>query len=109
MMKKVNKMKTVSLDDMIDKHVGKIGTAERDAFEYELSIDLIGHAIKQARKERNLTQEELGKLVGVQKAQISKIENSIKNARFETIMKIFKALGATVNFNVELDQKKLAY
>ena len=94
---------------MIDKHVGKIGTAERDAFEYELSIDLIGHAIKQARKERNLTQEELGKLVGVQKAQISKIENSIKNARFETIMKIFKALGATVNFNVELDQKKLAY
>jgi DNA-binding XRE family transcriptional regulator len=109
MMKKVNKMKTISLDDMIDKHVGKIGTAERDAFEYELSIDLIGHAIKQARKERNLTQEELGKLVGVQKAQISKIENSIKNARFETIMKIFKALGATVNFNVELDQKKLAY
>ena len=108
-MKKENKMKTVSLDDMIDKHVGKIGTPERDAFEYELSIDLIGHAIKLARKERNLTQEELGKLVGVQKAQISKIENSIKNARLDTIMKIFKALGATVNFNVELDPKNLAY
>ena len=107
-MKKENKMKTVSLDDMIDKHVGKIGTPDRDAFEYELSIDLIGHAIKQARKERNLTQEELGKLVGVQKAQISKIENSIKNARLDTIMKIFKALGATVNFNVELDRKNLA-
>lgn len=108
-MKKVNKMKTMSLDDMIDKHVGKIGTPKRDSFEYELSIDLIGYAIKQARKERNLTQEELGKLVGVQKGQISKIENSIKNARFETIMKVFKALGATVNFNVELDQNKLAY
>jgi HTH-type transcriptional regulator/antitoxin HipB len=108
-MKTINKMKTVSLDDMIDKHIGKIGTSDRDAFEYELSIDLIGHAIKQARKDRNLTQEELGKLVGVQKAQISKIENSIKNARLDTIMKIFKALGATVNFNVELDHKKLAY
>jgi DNA-binding XRE family transcriptional regulator len=108
-MKKGNKMKTVSLDDMIDKHIGKIGTPERDSFEYELSIDLIGHAIKQARKERNLTQEELGKLVGVQKAQISKIENSIKNARLDTIMKIFKALGATVSFNVELDNKNLAY
>jgi len=108
-MKKENKMKTVSLDDMIDKHVGKIGTPERDAFEYELSIDLIGQAIKQARKERNLTQEQLGKLVGVQKAQISKIENSVKNARLDTIMKIFKALGATVNFNVELDYKNLAY
>ena len=108
-MKKVNKMKTVSLDDMIDQHLGKIGTPKRDAFEYELSIDLIGHAIKQARKERNLTQEELGKLVGVQKAQISKIENSIKNARLDTIMKIFKALGATVNFNIELDDKDFAY
>lgn len=108
-MKKENKMKTVSLDKMIDKHVGKVGTAERDAFEYELNIDLIGRAIKQARKERNLTQEQLGKLVGVQKAQISKIENSIKNARLDTIMKIFKALGAKVNFNVEMNDKNLAY
>ncbi len=102
-------MKTVSLDDMLDKHVGKIGTPERDAFEYELSIDLIGEAIKRARKERNLTQEELGKLVGVQKAQISKIENSIKNARLDTIIKIFKALGATIKFNVELDYQQFAH
>jgi HTH-type transcriptional regulator / antitoxin HipB len=108
-MKNESKMKTVSLDEMIDKHIGKIGTPERDSFEYDLSIDLIGHAIKQARKERKMTQEELGKLVGVQKAQISKIENSIKNARLDTIMKIFKALGAKVNFNVELDPKNLAY
>jgi DNA-binding XRE family transcriptional regulator len=108
-MKKENKMTTVSLDAMIDKHVGKIGTPARDAFEYELSIDLIGEAIKRARKERNLTQEELGKLVGVQKAQISKIENSIKNARLDTIIKIFKALGATIKFNVELDYQQLAF
>jgi DNA-binding XRE family transcriptional regulator len=108
-MKKENNIKTVSLDDMLDKHVGKIGTPERDAFEYELSIDLIGEAIKRARKERNLTQEELGKLVGVQKAQISKIENSIKNARLDTIIKIFKALGATIKFNVELDYQQFAH
>lgn len=108
-MKKENKMTTVSLDEMIDRHVGKIGTPERDAFEYELSIDLIGEAIKRARKERKLTQEELGKLVGVQKAQISKIENSIKNARLDTIIKIFKALGATIKFNVELDYQQFAY
>lgn len=104
-----NKLKTVSLNTMIDKHIGKIGTQERDAFENELRIELLGHAIKQARQERNLTQEELGKLVGVQKAQISKIENSVKNARFETIMKVFEALGAKVNFNVELNNEKLAF
>lgn len=104
-----NKFKTVPLDTMIDKHIGKLGTAKREAFENELRIDLLGQAIKQARKERHLTQEQLGKLVGVQKAQISKIENSVKNARFETILKVFDALGAKVNFNVELNNEKLAY
>lgn len=59
-------------------------------------------AIKQARKDRNLTQEQLGLLVGVKKAQISKLENSLTDARFETIIKVFKALNAKVNFNVEL-------
>jgi HTH-type transcriptional regulator / antitoxin HipB len=103
------KLKTVSLDTMIDKHIGKRGTEKRDAFENELRIDLLGQAIKKARQERNLTQEQLGELVGVQKAQISKIENSAKNARFETILKVFDALGATVNFNVELKKKKFAF
>ena len=100
-----NKFKTVSLDAMIDKHIGKPGTERREAFENELRIDLLGQAIKQARQERNLTQEQLGVLVGVQKAQISKIENSVKNARFETILKVFDALGAKVIFNVELNNK----
>ncbi|MBV4359938.1 helix-turn-helix domain-containing protein [Pinibacter aurantiacus] len=104
-----NKFKTVSLDTMVDKHIGKRGTERREAFENELRIDLLGLAIKHARQERNLTQEQLGNLVGVQKAQISKIENSVKNARFETILKVFDALGAKVNFNVELNNKKLAY
>jgi DNA-binding XRE family transcriptional regulator len=104
-----DKFKTVSLDTMIDKHIGKIGTEKREAFENELRTDLLGHAIKKARQERNLTQQQLGELVGVQKAQISKIENSVKNARFETILKVFEALGAKVNFSVELSNGKMAF
>jgi HTH-type transcriptional regulator / antitoxin HipB len=95
-------MKTYSLEEITDKHIGKRGTAKRETFEQELRLDLLGEAIKQARKERNLTQEELGKLVGVQKSQISKLENSLTDARFDTIIKVFKALNAKVNFNVEL-------
>ena len=63
---------------------------------------MLGEAIRQERLERNLTQEELGRLVGVQKAHISKLENSLTDARFETIIKVFKALNAKINFNVEL-------
>jgi len=95
-------LKTYSLEEMLDKHIGKLGDPKREAFENELRIDLLGEAIKQARKDRNLTQEQLGLLVGVKKAQISKLENSLTDARFETIIKVFKALNAKVNFNVEL-------
>ena len=103
---KNNKLKLYSLDEITDEFIGKPGTSKRDAFEYELRLDVIGEAIKQARKERHLTQGELGRLVGVKKAQISKIENSLTDARFETIIKVFKALNAKINFNIELlDQK----
>lgn len=95
-------LKTYTLDEVTDKFIGKRGTAKREAFEYELKLDLLGEAIKRARKERNLTQEQLGELVGVKKAQISKLENSLTDARFETIIKVFKALNAKINFNVEL-------
>jgi len=100
-------MKTYSLEEMMDKHLGKPGTPKRDEFENELRLDLLGEAIRQARKERHLTQEELGKLVGVKKAQISKLENSLTDARFETIIKVFKALNARVHFNVELLNQKV--
>lgn len=102
-------MKTHSLDELTDKYIGKTGTPKRDEFENELRLDLLGQAIKQARQERNLTQEELGKLVGVKKAQISKIENSTTDARFTTILKVFNALGAKINFNVELNSQTIAY
>ena len=102
-------MKTYSLEELTDKYIGKKSTKKRDEFENELRLDLMGQAIKQARLERNLTQEQLGELVGVKKAQISKIENSTTDARFATILKVFKALDAKVNFNVELNKQILTY
>ena len=102
-------MKTYSLEELTDKYIGKKGVKKRDNFDNELRIEMLGQAIKQARQQRNLTQGELGELVGVKKAQISKIENSVTDARFTTILKVFDALGAKVNFNVEINKKKLAY
>lgn len=96
-------IKTQTLSEMKDKYIGKTGTQERDAYEYELRMDVLGRMIKSVRKERNLTQEELGKLVGVQKSQISKLESSANSATIETIIKVFKALKAEINFNVKLE------
>jgi DNA-binding XRE family transcriptional regulator len=96
-------MKTYSLSEMKDKHLGPIGTSERDEYEYELRMEVLGKMIKITRRERNLTQEELGKLVGVQKAQISKLESSTNSATIDTILKVFTAMKAEINFNVRLE------
>ena len=95
-------MKTYTLNQVQDKLIGKVGTARRDKFEYELQMDLIGKAIKQTRQERHMTQAELGKLIGVQKAQISRLESNASNATVDTLMRVFSALKAKVKLQVEL-------
>ena len=101
-------MKTRTLDEVTDKLIGKIGTPERDRFEYELQMDLIGQAIRQTRQERKLTQEELGKLIGVKKAQISRIESNASNVTIDTLMRVFNALQAKVKLQVELPHFKIS-
>ncbi len=87
---------------MIDMHIGVEGTGKRNAFEEELRLDILGQTIKKIREEKHMTQAQLGELVGVKKAQISKIENNLTDARFETILKVFRGLNAKINFNVEI-------
>ena len=98
-------MKSYSLAEMKDKYIGKVGSADRDEYEYELSMDVLGRMIKTARQERNLTQEQLGQLVGVQKSQISKLESSTNSATIDTILKVFSALKADIHFNVTLEKQ----
>jgi HTH-type transcriptional regulator / antitoxin HipB len=99
------KMKIYTLEDMKNKHIGERGTEKREQYEYELKMEIIGGLIRKTRLERQLTQEELGKLVGVQKAQISKLENNANSATIDTIVRVFKALKAEIHFNIRLDEK----
>ena len=100
-------MKTYTLDQVQDKLIGERGTPERDVFEYELQLEFIGKAIKQTRQQRNLTQEELGKLIGVQKAQISRLENNVSNVTMDTLLRVFVALKANVKFQIELSTSEI--
>ena len=95
-------MKTYTLDEVQDKLIGKVGTPARDTFEYNLQIVLIGQAIKQTRKHRQLTQEELGKLIGVQKAQISRLESNPGNVTIDTLLRVFNALQANIKLHKDL-------
>ena len=104
---KDKKLKTYTFDQIKDEMIGKRGTAKRDDYEFELNLELLGEMIRTTRLQRNLTQEQLGELVGVQKAQISKLEKKANNVTVETILKVFHALKAKVNFRIELQNKQI--
>ena len=95
-------MKTYTLDEVQDNLIGKVGTPARDKFEYDLQIEQIGQAIKQTRKHRQLTQAELGKLIGVQKAQISRLESNPGNVTIDTLLRVFNALQANIKLHIDL-------
>ncbi|MDR1004394.1 MAG: helix-turn-helix domain-containing protein [Prevotellaceae bacterium] len=97
----MEKEKWYTQEEIVDKYIGPVGTPKRDKYEEDLDMFLIGNAIKQLRKKQNLTQEDLGKLVGVQKAQISRIENG-KNLTFATVIRLLKAMG--VGARLEIDK-----
>ena len=92
----MTKIKYATLEELEDKYVGKIGTPRRAAYEESLREEIyayhIGEAIKQARLKQELTQEELGARMGVQRAQVSKIESG-RNLTLGTVARAFKALG----------------
>ncbi len=102
----IKEIKFHSFDKLKDKYIGEIGTEERDQYEFELKLDILSEMIKQTRKERNLTQEQLGKLIGVNKSEISKLESNSRNMTISTVIKIFHALKAKVNFKIELENKE---
>jgi len=52
---------------------------KRTIDEQELELEILGEMIRTVRLERNLTQAQLGRLIGVQRAQISKLENNTTN------------------------------
>ncbi len=91
-------MKLYTHEEMLDRVVGKKGTPRRDVMEAELQSYLIGEAIKQARRDKNLTQEQLGQLMGVQRAQVSRIENG-HNLTVSTIVRAFKAMNVPASFS----------
>lgn len=103
---KSNGLEIFTFDQIKEEFIGQIGTKRRTQYEQELQLEIMGAMIRKVRLERKLTQEELGKLIGVQRAQISKLENSTTNVTMETILKVFGALKAKVNFNVELMANK---
>ncbi len=104
------KMNMTSLDVLTDEVFGVEGTPKRDAMEKRLREDVnayfVGETIRKMRQAQNLTQEELGERVGVQKAQISRLEKGKSVITLPTMSRIFQALGvATATLDLGIGGK----
>ena len=95
----MEKMKVYSQEEMLDRTLGPKGTPERDESDAKVKDYLVGLAIRRAREAQNLTQEQLGERIGVQRARISSIEKGT-NLRLSTLRRIFTALGMEVNLSI---------
>lgn len=92
----VGDMKFIDFEETLDRDLGPIGTSKRDEFERDVDESVhaykLGEAIKQARLSQHLTQEQLGERIGVQKAQISRLERG-KSISLSSITRLFRAMG----------------
>lgn len=79
--KKMNIMqanpKIGSMDAVLDKLYGKVGSPEREEFRKEAYSYCVGQIISDARKQEKMTQSELAEKVGTNKTYISRIEKGI--------------------------------
>ncbi len=96
--KKQRIIEATNVDELLDIQFGKIGTKNRDDFEEKAQYFVISEMLKEARKEANLTQEQLANKVGTKKSYISRLENGKCDIQLSTLYRIFETgLGRKIN------------
>jgi DNA-binding XRE family transcriptional regulator len=93
--------KARNFDELLDIKYGKLGTERRDAFEEKAQYFVISEMLKEARKEANMTQEQLAKKVGTKKSYISRLENGKCDIQLSTLYRIFEyGLGKRISLTI---------
>ena len=92
-----------SFDDHLDKKYGQIGTVSREEFEQGFETFKLGAILEEARKKKNLTQEQLAVKCGTTKNYISRIENNASDIKLSTLMRIISnGLGGQLSLSVNI-------
>ncbi|MEE1384730.1 MAG: helix-turn-helix transcriptional regulator [Prevotella sp.] len=86
-----------SVDAILDRDYGKVGTPEREQFRKEAYAYCVGQVILDARKQEHMTQSELAKKVGTDKTYISRIEKGVIEPGVGMFFRIIDALGLKVD------------
>ncbi|OCK42121.1 transcriptional regulator [Tenacibaculum soleae] len=96
-------METKSWKEIKDTVYGKKGTERRDELDRDFESFKIGLLLRNAREEKNLTQEQLGIIIDKKRTYISRVENNGSNLTLKTLFDIVeKGLGGKVNISIEV-------
>ena len=90
-----------TFDEHLDKRYGLIGSEKRTEFEIRAKAFAIGEILRDARKEANMTQEELANKTGTRKSFISRIENGHSDIQLSTLYRLVEiGFGKRVNLTI---------
>ena len=95
-------MKNVKrFEDILTEKYGKKGTLSRDKYDAESLAFRLGIMLKEARKEAQLTQEEVAERTGTKKSYISRIERGLSDIQISTYYKLIE-IGLGKNLNISI-------
>lgn len=90
--------KAKNFEEILDIQYGKIGSKKRDELDQKAQYFVISETLKDARREANLTQEQLAEKVGTKKSYISRLENGKCDIQLSTLYRIFEeGLGRRIS------------
>lgn len=90
-----------TFEEHLEERYGKKGTKARTEFEIKAKAFAIGEILREARKEANLTQEELARRTGTKKSFISRIENGHSDIQLSTLYKLVElGFGKRVHLTI---------
>jgi len=92
---------TTDFESLLIEKYGEKGTSNRDKFDANSLAFRLGVMLKEARKEANLTQEELAERTGTKKSYISRIERGMSNIQISTYHRLIEiGLGRNLKISI---------
>ena len=100
-MKKETIKNAKTFDELLDFKYGNVGSPLRDEHEAKANYFVICEMVKEARKEAQITQEQLADKIGTKKSYISRLENGKADIQLSTLFRIFETgLGRKIRMTI---------
>jgi len=102
MKNKVDMKNITNFEELLVEKYGKKGKESRDKFDADSLAFRLGIMLKEARKESNMTQQQLAEKTGTKKSYISRIERGLSDIQISTYYRLIEiGLGKHLSISVK--------